>query len=54
MKGENKFLNDYIKSCRKIAREEEIETYGKPIRIKHIQKSKKTYSRKKKFNNWDE
>lgn len=53
MKG-NKFLNDYVKSCRKANREEEIEMYGKPLKIRHIQKSKKAYSRKKKFNNWDE
>ena len=47
------FVKDYVKACRKQAREEEIEMYGKPIHIKHIAKSKKQYDRKK-FRNWED
>ena len=53
MKGKN-FLNDYVKACRRIEREEEIETYGKPLHIKHIAKSKKQYDRKKFKRNWQD
>lgn len=53
MKNKRNFLNDYVKACRKQARDEEIEMYGKPIHIKHIANSKKQYNRKK-FKKWDE
>jgi hypothetical protein len=53
MKQSNNFLKDYVKACRRQAREEEIETYGKPLHIKHVTKSKKQYDRRK-FKRWDE
>ena len=37
---------DYVKACRRVAREEEIEMYGKPINHLKIKSSKKTYNRK--------
>ena len=52
MKGKD-FIKDYVKTCRKQAREEEIESYGKPLRMKNVTKSKKQYDRKK-FRNWDD
>lgn len=40
-------IEDFLKTNRKAAREEEIEKYGKPIIFKtKIHKSKKVYSRK--------
>lgn len=45
---------DYIKACRRQAREEEIEIYGKPIKFSNVRQSKKTYNRKqykRNFNN---
>lgn len=37
---------DYVKACRRLAREEEIEMYGKPLNYSKIKSSKKTYNRK--------
>ena len=45
MKVKN-FDHDYVKACRRQAREEEIEMYGKPIKHRTIKSSKKTYNRR--------
>ena len=45
---------DYIKACRRQAREEEIEMYGKSIKFSKVRQSKKAYNRKQykhKFDN---
>jgi hypothetical protein len=48
------FIKDYVKASRRLAREEEIEMYGKPINHKHVKQSEKTYKRKKfKYHNED-
>jgi len=39
---------DIIKANRKFSREEELETYGKPINYNHTFKNKKAYTRKDK------
>lgn len=37
---------DYIKACRKAAREDEIAAYGKPLGLRHLVfRSKKQYNR---------
>ena len=48
------FVKDYVKASRRLAREEEIEMYGKQINYSHVKESKKTYKRKKfKYHNDD-
>lgn len=39
-----------VKHIKKLNREEEIYLQGKTIHVQHIQKSKKIYSRKSKWN----
>ena len=36
---------DYLKVNRKLSREEEIKTHGRPVRIGGVHKSKKVYDR---------
>lgn len=38
---------DYLKVNRKLSREEEIKTHGRPVRIGGVHKSKKVYDRKR-------
>ncbi len=38
---------DYIKAIRRASRQAEIEEHGKPLSHRHVQRSKKLYSRKK-------
>lgn len=38
---------DYLKANRKLSREEEIKTHGRPVRIGGVHKSKKVYDRKR-------
>ncbi len=38
---------NYVKACRKGSREAEIELHGRPVHIRRIHRSKKTYDRKK-------
>lgn len=45
-KGKN-LLADYLRACRKGAREEEIARHGHPVRIGGVRRSKKVYDRKK-------
>ena len=44
----NKTEIEALKAVRRMAREQEIKLYGKPIRWSHIVVSKKAYSRKHK------
>ena len=37
---------DYLKANRKLSREEEIKTHGRPVRIGGVHKSKKVYDRR--------
>jgi hypothetical protein len=46
----NKTEIEALKAVRRMAREQEIKLYGKPIRWSHIVVSKKVYSRKRKHN----
>ena len=46
----NKSEIEALKAVRRMAREQEIKLYGKPIRWSHIVVSKKVYSRKRKHN----
>ena len=39
---------DYLKVNRKLSREEEIKTHGRPVRIGGVHKSKKVYDRKRR------
>lgn len=45
------FTDDYIKTNRKLSREEEIRTHGKSINHSNVFKNKKTYTRKDKHKN---
>lgn len=45
---------DYVKACRKKSREEEFERHGKSINYGKVEKSKKAYSRKNKYKNYEE
>ena len=48
MKGKKISYKDYIKANRKASREQEIETYGKPISmITRVAVSKKKYNRRR-------
>ena len=38
---------DYLKANRKLSREEEIKTHGRPVRIGGVHKSKTVYDRKR-------
>ena len=38
---------DYLKANRKLSREVEIKTHGRPVRIGGVHKSKKVYDRKR-------
>lgn len=44
-----KTIIDIVKHINKLNREEEIQKYGKPLKLTQIKKSKKTYSRKNKW-----
>ena len=39
---------DYLKANRKLSREEEIKTHGRPVRIGGVHKSKKVYRKRSK------
>ena len=39
---------DYLKANRKLSREEEIKTHGRPVRIGGVHKSKKVYDRQRR------
>lgn len=47
----NKEEKAILKAMRKKSREEEIQTFGKPLNFNNVVKSKKTYTRKNKHKN---
>ena len=44
----NQQIRDILKAVKAKQRQDEIDTYGKPISHSHVVKSKKVYSRKRK------
>ena len=49
----NKYIIDCLKAVKSQNRSTEIELHNKPINYSHVQKSKKTYTRKAKHKNID-
>ena len=47
----NQQIKDILKAVKAKQRQDEIDTYGKPISHSHVVRSKKVYSRKRKHRN---
>lgn len=50
----NQQIKDILKAVKAKQRQEEIDTFGKPISHSNVVKSKKVYSRKRKHKNREE
>ena len=53
-KKRNQQIKDILKAVKAKQRQDEIDTYGKPISHSNVLKSKKVYSRKMKHKNREE